>query len=418
MNWIAALIIAAIIAELLLSALADYLNLKKMHTGLPPEFVGWYNPDRYRQARHYQRVNTRFGWTVAVVNTALLLAVWFGGGFALLDEWVRSWDLSPVPAGLLYIGTLGILIAAVSLPFRAYRTFIIETRFGFNRTTVATFITDRLKGLALAVVIGTPLLAAVLTLFEYAGSAAWLYGWLAVVVYMLFVQFVAPTWIMPLFNKFTPLEQGDLRRAITAYARSIRFPLKNVFVMDGSRRSSKSNAFFTGFGRNKRIVLFDTLVANHSPEELLAILAHEMGHYKKKHILLSLAAGILQTGLMFYLLSLLIDTPALYEAFYVSVPSVYTGLVFFALLYSPAEFVSGILVRLLSRRNEYQADRFAVETTGTRRPMIDALKKLSVQNLTNLLPHRLTVFLNYSHPPVLDRIEAINRVRVESIAGS
>jgi STE24 endopeptidase len=209
------------------------------------------------------------------------------------------------------------------------------------------------------------------------------------------------------FNKFIPLEKGALREAILSYARSIRFPLKNVFVMDGSRRSSKSNAFFTGFGRSKRIVLFDTLVKNHPVSELVAVLAHEMGHYRKKHIVWSLTAGILQAGVMFFLLSLMIKAPGLYEAFFVQTPSIHTGLVFFALLYSPVEVFTGVLVRMLSRRNEYQADRFAVETTGDPVSMIGALKKLSVQNLTNLLPHRLYVYLNFSHPPVLDRIRAI-----------
>ncbi len=415
MNWIAAVIVAGIGGELLLSALADYLNRKSMRTELPPEFVGWHDPDRYRNAQRYQMANTRFGWVTALINYALLLGIWLGGGYALLDQWVRSWDLPPVPSGLLFIGTLGSLIFLVSLPLRLYRTFVIEEGFGFNRTTWVTFVTDRIKGLALTVLLGTPLLAGILAFFEYAGPMAWLYGWLAVSLYLLIVQIAAPAWIMPIFNKFTPLEPGELRQAILAYARSIRFPLKNVFIMDGSRRSAKSNAFFTGFGRSRRIVLFDTLVENHSPAELVAVLAHEMGHYRKKHVGWSLIAGILQAGLMLYLLSLLIETPELYAAFYVQTPSVYAGLVFFAYLYAPVEFFTGILMRMLSRRNEYQADRFAVETTGDRHAMIDALKKLSVQNLSNLLPHRLYVFLNHSHPPVLHRIRAIAGIETQPI---
>lgn len=411
MNWISIVIIVAITGELLIGALADYLNRKSMRPELPAEFVGWYDPQRYRKAQQYQLVNTRFSRMTALASYTLLLVMWFGRGFSLLDQWVRSWDLAPMPAGLLFIGTLGLLISLVSLPFRIYRTFIIEERFGFNRTTWTTFIADRVKGLLLAVLLGTPLLAGVLLFFEHAGAMAWLYCWLAAALYMLIVQFAAPAWIMPLFNKFTPLEQGELREAILSYARSIRFPLKNVFVMDGSRRSAKSNAFFSGFGRNKRIVLFDTLVKNHSSAELVAVLAHEMGHYRKKHIVLSLTAGILQTGLMLYLLSLLMDTPGLYEAFFVDTPSIYSGLVFFTLLYSPVTFFTGIITRVLSRRYEYQADRFAVDTTGDPRSMIDALKKLSVQNLTNLLPHRLYVVLNYSHPPVLDRIRVIAGVQ-------
>lgn len=411
MNWIAVVILAAIVGELLINAVADYLNCKSMQPELPPEFVGWYDSDRYRKAQQYQLVNIRFGWWAALVQTASILGMWFGRGFALLDSWVRSLELSPVPSGLLYIGSLGLLLSAVSLPLRVYRTFVIEQRFDFNRTTWRTFAADQIKGLILAVLLGGPLLAGVLAFFSYAGPTAWLYCWLATALYMLVVQFAAPAWIMPLFNKFTPLAEGDLRQAILSYARSIRFPLKNVFVMDGSRRSAKTNAFFAGFGSSRRIVLFDTLVENHSPAELVAVLAHEMGHYRKKHILWSLVAGILQAGVMFYLLSLSMAASGLYAAFFIQTPSVYTGLVFFALLYTPAEFATGIVIRMLSRRREYQADRFAVETTGDPRSLIDALKKLSVQNLANLLPHWLYVFLNYSHPPVLDRIRAISSAR-------
>ena len=213
MNWIAVVIIAAIFGELLISALADYLNIKSMRPELPSEFDGWYDPERYRLAQQYQMVNIRFSWTAGLVHCALVLLVWFGGGFALLDDWVRSWGLSPVLSGLLFIGSLGLLASAVSLPFRLYHTFVIEERFGFNRTTWMTFISDQAKGFILAVVLGTPLVGGILALFGYAGSFAWLYCWLAVTLYMLFVQFIAPVWIMPLFNKFTPLESEELRRA-------------------------------------------------------------------------------------------------------------------------------------------------------------------------------------------------------------
>jgi STE24 endopeptidase len=215
---------------------------------------------------------------------------------------------------------------------------------------------------------------------------------------------------MPLFNKFTPLESGELKSAILSYANSIKFPLENVYVMDGSRRSSKSNAFFTGFGKHKRIALFDTLIKQHTTNELLAVLAHEMGHYKKKHIMLSIILGILQTGLMLFLLSFFISYQGLFDAFYMDYTSVYAGLIFFAMLYSPLDFFIGMLMQMFSRRNETQADRFAVETTGDPQAMADALKKLSAHNLTNLTPHPFYVFLNYSHPPVLQRINDISRV--------
>jgi len=267
---------------------------------------------------------------------------------------------------------------------------------------------DLLKGLMLAFLLGTPLLAAILAFFQYAGAHAWWYCWIGVTLYILGVQFVAPAWIMPLFNKFTPLEEGELRTAILAYAKAINFPLENVYQMDGSRRSKKSNAFFTGFGKHKRIVLFDTLIRQHSVNELVAILAHEMGHYKKKHIRQALILGILQTGIMLYLLSYFITYQGLFDAFYMSQQSVYAGMLFFAMLYAPIDFFIGILMQIRSRKNETAADQFAAETTKDPGSMAAALKKLSVDNLSNLTPHPFYVFLNYSHPPILQRIQALS----------
>jgi len=310
------------------------------------------------------------------------------------------------------MGTLSSIYGLLSQPFSIYATFVIEERFGFNKTTWLTYLLDLLKGLVLAILIGTPLLAGILAFFEYAGSHAWIYCWAVVILYMLVIQYVAPTWIMPLFNKFKPIEEGELKSAIMSYAESIQFPLKNVYVMDGSKRSGKSNAFFTGFGKNKRIVLFDTLIQQHTVQELVAVLAHEMGHYKKKHILQGMLLGILQTGIMFFLLSLIISYQGLFEAFYMKHVSVYAGLIFFGMLFAPIDFFVGILMQVRSRANEYQADRFSAETTKDPQAMIHALKKLSVHNLSNLLPHPFYVFLNYSHPPVLQRIETIEKIKL------
>ena len=408
MNLIVVIILVTISIDFILNAWADYLNLKTLRPDVPEAFKGVYEPDQYRKSQEYLRVNTRFGWITGTLNVVLVLVFWFAKGFPLLDQWVRSWNLSPILSGLIFIGILGLVKAIVSLPFSIYGTFVIEERFGFNKTTWTTFVLDIFKGLLLAILLGTPLLAGVLAFFEYAGGFAWLYCWVAVSVYMLAVQFIAPTWIMPLFNKFAPLEDGDLKSAILSYAKSIKFPVQNVFVMDGSRRSSKSNAFFTGFGKHKRIALFDTLIKQHTSEELLAVLAHEMGHYKKKHILLSMILGILQTGLMLYLLSLFISYQGLFDAFYMDHISVYGGLIFFAMLYSPLDFFMGMIMQMVSRKNETAADRFAAETTGDPRSMTAALKKLSAHNLTNLTPHPFYVFLNYSHPPVLQRIKDLN----------
>ena len=408
MNIIAIIILGTICLDFILNVTADVLNLKHLSSALPREFEGVYDPQRYRKSQQYLKVNTQFGWITSAFNLLVILVFWFAKGFPLLDKWVRSFELGPIVAGLIYIGVLMLLKSVLALPFSVYATFIIEERFGFNRTTWSTYLTDLLKGLALALLLGTPLLAAILAFFQYAGANAWLYCWIGVTIYMLVIQFVAPTWIMPLFNKFTPLEDAELKSAILSYAASINFPLENVYQMDGSRRSTKSNAFFTGFGKHKRIVLFDTLIKQHTPKELVAVLAHEMGHYKKKHVLQALVLGVLQTGLMLFLLAKFITYQGLFNAFYMPQQSVYAGILFFAMLYAPIDFFVGLLIQTLSRKNETVADRFAAETTGDPGSMVDALKKLSVHNLSNLTPHPFYVFLNYSHPPVLKRIQHLS----------
>ena len=409
MNTIAFIILFAFFFDFVLNVLADYLNLSRLRDDLPRDFEGVYDPERYRRSQEYLKDNTRFGWITATFELTVILAFWFGKGFPLLDEWVRAFNYGPIVCGLIYMAALMLFKSILSLPFSIYHTFVIEERFGFNQTTWTTYILDMLKGLLLSVLLGAPLLSAILAFFEYAGTNAWWLCWMAVTLFMLGVQFVAPTWIMPLFNKFTPLEDGELKSAILSYAGSIKFPIENVYVMDGSKRSSKSNAFFTGFGAHRRIVLFDTLIKQHTTGELVAILAHEMGHYKKRHIIQSLILGILQMGFMLYLLSLFISYPGLFEAFYMPQASVYAGLIFFAMLYSPLDFFIGLFMQRRSRTNETAADRFSVETTQDSQSMVDALKKLSVHNLSNLLPHPFYVFLNYSHPPVLQRIKALQR---------
>jgi len=412
MNAITIIILATIGIDLLLNAWADYVNLKMLSPELPGPFKTVYEPERYRKSQEYLKINTRFGWIARMIDIVVLLIFWFVKGFFFLDQWVRSWDVNPILSGLLYIGILALIKAVLTIAFSIYGTFVIEERFGFNKTTWPTFGLDLLKGFLLTLALGTPLLAGLLAFFEYAGTNAWLYCWIGITLYMLAVQFIAPTWIMPLFNKFKPLENGELKTAILSYADSIKFSIENVSVMDGSRRSRKSNAFFTGFGKHKRIGLFDTLIQRQNPKELVAILAHEIGHYKKKHVLIGVILGILQTGLMLYLLSLFISYPALFDVFYMKQTSVYGGLIFFAILYSPLDLLIGILLQMVSRRNETKADRFAAETTGDPRAMTDALKKLSADNLTNLTPHPFYVFLNYSHPPVLQRIKAISKYQL------
>jgi STE24 endopeptidase len=411
MNFIAIIILLTLVLDLLLHLMSDALNLKMIQNKVPDPFKGIFDAERYARSQDYLKINTRFGWASTLFNTLVMLGFWFGGGFALLDNWARSLGQGPVVTGLIYIAVLMLAHALLSQPFSLYATFVIEERFGFNKTTLRTYVMDLFKGLVLAILLGTPLLAGILAFFEYAGKEAWLFCWAVVTLYMLFIQFVAPTWIMPLFNKFSPLEEGELRERILSYAQSIQYPLANVFVMDGSKRSGKSNAFFTGFGKNKRIVLFDTLIEQHTVDELLAVLAHEMGHYKKKHILQGMLIAVVQTGVMFFLLSFFVSYQGLFDAFFLEKASVYAGLVFFSLLYAPLDFFLGILAQMRSRKNEFQADRFSVETTGNPAAMVNALKKLAVHNLSNLVPHPFYVFLNYSHPPVLKRVAAIEDLK-------
>lgn len=413
MNFIAIIILVAIIANTTLHFWADILNLKVLGSKIPESFKGVYNEDQYRKSQDYLRATTRFGFVTEAFNLLAVLLFWFYGGFAWLDQWVRSFEWGPVSSGLLYMALLALLYAVLMQPFSIYSTFVIEERFGFNQTTKSTYISDLAKGLGLSILLGGPLLAAMLAFFEYVGTWAWLYCWIGVTMYMLIIQFIAPTWIMPLFNKFTPIEDGDLKEAILDYAQSIQFSLKNVYVMDGSKRSGKSNAFFTGFGKNRRIVLFDTLIEKQTTRELVAVLAHEMGHYKKRHIIQAMIIGICRMGVVFFLLSFFISCQGLFDAFYVKQTSVYAGLIFFSMLYSPIDFFMEIFMQIRSRKNEYEADRFAVQTTGDPDAMSDALKKLSVHNLSNLMPHPFYVFLNYSHPPVLERLRAI-RIEAEA----
>lgn len=412
MNIYAIIILATICIEFILTQIADILNLKNLKTTLPQEFAGIYDEEKYKKSQEYTRSWTRFGFVTDIFDLVVVLLFWFSGGFNWLDGLVRSFNLHIIWTGLLYISILVLLKSLLSLPFDVYSTFVIEEKFGFNKTTVITFIMDRVKALALGVIIGGPLLALILAVFQYFGSLAWLYGWILVTIISLILQYLAPTLILPLFNKFEPLDNNELKEKIFEYARSVNYPLAAVLKMDGSKRSSKSNAFFTGIGKNKRIALYDTLIEKHNDKEMVAILAHEIGHYKKKHILIGMIIGIIHTGIIFFLLSIFLYHQGLFDAFYMEHMSVYAGLLFFGMLYAPIELLLSMGLNIVSRSNEFQADKFAVKSTKDKESMILALKKLSVNNLTNLTPHPFYSFLNYSHPPMLQRIAAMNKVEL------
>lgn len=409
MNIYLIIIIAAIIINYGLTTVAGLLNLHNISEELPAEFQGFYDQERYRKSQLYLRERTRFDLIHDTVHVIFVLGFILAGGFNQVDRIARAAGTGTIDTGLIFAGIIILVLQLIDIPFSAYSTFVIEEKFGFNRTSVATFVSDILKGLVLTVLIGGAVFSGIIWFFETAGPVAWLYCWVALSIFQIMLMFVAPVVIMPLFNKFQPLEDGKLKKSIMDYARRENFKMQGIFKMDGSKRSTKSNAFFTGFGRFKRIVLFDVLIERHTVEELTAIIAHEMGHYKLKHILKSIIKSILMAGITLFLLSLFIKNPGLFEAFGMEHLSVYASLFFFGFLYAPIGMITGIIDKAISRKHEFEADAYAVRSYGHPEAMITALKKLSVDNLANLTPHPFMVILEYSHPPVLERIKAIRR---------
>lgn len=408
-TWLLAILLI-LLTGYILDLLVALLNLRALSPNLPTGFEDVYDAGEYERSQDYTRARTKFGLIRMTVSTVVTLIFLLSGGFNLIDTFARSCGYGEIITGLFFIFSLLLLSYLLSLPFSVYSTFVIEERFGFNRTTVKTFLLDNIKGGLLAAVLGTPLLSLILWFFISTGSLAWLYCWFGVVVFSVIVQFLAPVLIMPLFNKFSPLEEGETKDAILSYADQQNFKLQGIYTMDGSKRSAKLNAFFTGFGRFRKIVFFDTLLEKLSTEEIVAVLAHEMGHYKLKHIFKMLVGSVLQTGLMFYLLSLVMNNRGLFDAFSMEQVSVYASLLFFSFLYSPVNLLVSIVFNIFSRKHEYEADRFAVVTTGGYEMLTSGLKKLCHENLANLTPHPFTVFIEYTHPPVAQRVEAMEKV--------
>jgi len=407
MNGYLIFILAVILLSYLLEGIVSLLNIRSLSPDLPEEFSDVFDSNKYARSQEYARETTRFGFVQNTVMILITVPFILVGGFNWVDQFARSFHFGSIITGLLFTGFLALLSGILGLPFSMYSTFLIEERFGFNTTTVRTFILDIIKSVFLTILIGGPLLAFVLWFFETGGHLAWFYCWMAVAVIIILLQFVAPILIMPLFNKFIPLEEGELKQDIIRYTGQEKFNIKGIYTMDGSKRSTKLNAFFTGFGRFRRIVFFDTLVKKLTVHEIVSVLAHEMGHYKKRHVFKMMAASILQMGIMFYILSLFLNNRGLFAAFSMENISIYASLIFFGFLYSPISMLLGIVFNYFSRRHEYEADAYAVTSTGRSEEFIRGLKKLSAANLSNLTPHPLHVFLNYSHPPVLERIKAI-----------
>jgi STE24 endopeptidase len=400
-------VLTTLIGYYLLDSLAKLLNLKSLKTQVPSEFSDIYDENRYRRSQEYTWTNTWFDLVVSTTMLAALLVFWFLGGFEGLDHFVRRLHLSNVLPGLLYLGALCVAREILMLPFTIYHTFVIEQRYGFNRTTVGTFVVDRLKEWSLSALLMGGFASIVLILFEFFGLRAWIAAWICTAAISVILIYLAPTVILPFFFKFSPVPAGELRDQVTNFCLRQRFPIRELLVIDGSRRSSKANAFFTGFGPNKRIALYDTLINNHTVPELLAVLAHEVGHFKKHHIIQHFLFGQFNLLLLFLGASFCISRPELFEAFGVTTPSYYVGLTLYLILIQPPALLLSIFVNFWSRQHEFEADRFAAEALGDPIPLIQALKRLSKDSLSNLTPHPLLVGLHFTHPPVLARVLAL-----------
>ena len=413
------ILVAIVTADYLLGRFLEYLNMTRMSEALPFELEGIYDPDKYRTSQQYLKAKLRFSLLTSTLGFLAVIAILVTGGFALLDGWLREVTEHPVLLALLFFGVVGLAASLLSIPLDAWAVFVIEERFGFNTTTVKTFIFDLLKGWLVGGILGGGILALVTWIYVTTGPWFWLLAWGAATVFLLFMTMFYSNLIVPLFNKQQPLAVGGLRDAIEAFAQKTGFRLKNIYVIDGSRRSKKANAYFTGLGPKKRIVLYDTLIDGHTTEELVAVLAHEIGHYKKKHTTQGIILSILQTGLMLYVLSWFIRSgDPVSQALCASlgggwqlpaIQSFHLGIVAFGMLYSPLSMLIGLGENILSRKNEYAADRFAGQHYNPH-ALKEALKKLSVSTLTNLRPHPAYVFFHYSHPTLLQRLAALDRL--------
>lgn len=396
-------IIGIIVFDFIFEKYLDYLNTTAMSDVLPVEVRGIYDEEKYKKQQAYQKENQKFGLISSTFSFALTLAMFLFFGFAFVDKLAWGFTSSAIFAALFFFGLIMFASDLLSIPFSVYDTFKIEEKYGFNKTTPKTFVFDTIKGWLIGALIGGGLLAFIIFIYQLTQNMFWIYAWILVSAFTIFMAMFYSNLIVPLFNKQTPLEEGELRDAIKKFADKVGFKLDNIFVINGSKRSTKANAYFTGFGAKKRIVLYDTLINDMETNELVAVLAHEIGHYKKKHVIQGLLISLIQTGIVLFIFSLLINNANLSRALGVEVPNFHIGLVAFGILYSPVSFVLGIFMNLLSRKNEYQADAFAAQNFNPE-SMASALKKLSVKNLSNLTPHKTYVFFHYSHPTLLQRL--------------
>ena len=401
------IIIGALIVEYLLSTISSVLNMNSITSTIPDGFQEFYDDKKYSKSQEYLKDKTKLGLYSSTFSLILTLIVIHFGLFGFLDEFVRSNSTHYIISGLLFFGILFLINDILNIPFSLYSTFVVEEKYGFNKTSIHTFIADKCKGYGLTIVFGSAIMVPVFYFFNTFQDDGWWIAWALITAFMIAVQPLFVHVIAPMFNKFTPLEEGELKVAIEDFANKVNFPIGRIDVMDGSKRSAHSNAYFSGFGKSRRIALFDTLLDKHSTEEIVSVVAHEIGHYKKKHVITGTVLGVIETGIMLFIFNLFMNDSDLFAVFSVDTVSIYCGLVFFSMLYSPISMVTSIFTTAMSRKNEFEADAYALETTQKPEPLISMLKGLSASNLSHLTPHPLMVFLSYSHPPVVDRIAAV-----------
>lgn len=402
------LLIGIIIISFIIDQILDFLNARRFGNPIPVELKDIFNEEEYHKSQAYNKERYRFGVITSSFSLLITLLFFFFDGFALVDHWARSLAENEVFVGLIFFGIIMIGSDILMTPFGWYSTFVIEEKYGFNKTTKKTFVLDKIKGWLMMIIIGGLILGLIIWFYQQTGKDFWLYAWAVVIVFSVVVNMFYSRLIVPLFNKQTPLEEGNLKVAIEKYASKVGFRLDKIFVIDGSKRSTKANAYFSGFGREKRVTLFDTLIQDLEEDEIVAVLAHEVGHYKRNHIIINLFISIIVTGFTLWLLSVFIGNPLLSEALNVAQPSFHIGLIAFGILYSPISGITGLIMNYMSRKFEYQADDYA-KNTFAGEPLISGLKKLSKKNLSNLTPHPLYVFAHYSHPTLLNRFRNLQK---------
>jgi len=402
-NLLFVIIIAILIVNYLKEEIISYINAKHFNDNVPVELEDVYDTEEYQKSQQYKLTNYKFSTFSGFISFAVTLCFFLLGGVAYVQNIAAQITQNTSLQTLVFFGLIIFVSTAIQIPFGYYKTFVIEEKFGFNKSTKKLFLIDTLKSLVLTAVIGGGLLYLITWLYGITGSNFWWYAWVLFSVLTLFITLFYSSLIVPLFNKQTPLQDGDLKNKLFTYATAQGFKLDNIFVIDGSKRSTKANAYFSGFGPKKRIVLYDTLINDLEEEEIVAVFAHEVGHYKKKHTLFNMLVSLLLTGFTLYILGLLLGNSLLATAFKVKESSFHIGLLAFGILYSPISEFTGVMMNIVSRKFEYQADDFA-KTTYTSKPLISALKKLSKNSLSNLTPHKWNVFFHYSHPTLLQRV--------------